>query len=112
MEPRKTLRICMGTGCHQLGVQEVITRLNALLEAEGLEDEVEMKGMFCARSCDQAIYMSLDGEVFGHIRPYNIESVYREKIRPRLGLGSAADRSGCVEIAEASAHSAGGTVVG
>lgn len=84
MEDKMTLHICVGTACHQLGVQEVLSRLTDLLRQNGLEDRVEMKGMFCRENCNQAIFMQLDEVAFGHIRPMNVEHVFREEMLPLL----------------------------
>ena len=84
MDKKPVLHICMGTGCHQLGVHDVLTQLVALLREEGLEDAVELKGTFCMNNCNQAIFVQLDDDVFGHIRPNNIERIYREEIGPRI----------------------------
>ena len=87
MEDKKTLHICVGTACHQLGVQGVLSRLTDLLRENGLEGRVEMKGMFCRENCNQAIYMQLDEVSFGHIRPMNVEQVFQEEMLPLLVSG-------------------------
>lgn len=84
MEPKKTLHICMGTGCHQLGVESVLQTLTRLLRENGLDEAVELKGMFCGQNCHQAIFMRLEDHPFGHIRPQNVERVFHTEIRPRL----------------------------
>ncbi len=84
MDEKQQLFICVGTACHQLGVRDVLARLEHLLCEEGLEDHVELRGMFCGEECEKAIYMQLGETSFGHVRPHNIEQVFHEQIRPCL----------------------------
>ncbi|HEY9832989.1 MAG TPA: (2Fe-2S) ferredoxin domain-containing protein [Stenomitos sp.] len=46
MEDKENLYLCMGSACHQLGVYEVLPKIQQLLAEYNLENQVELKGSF------------------------------------------------------------------
>lgn len=81
---RKTLHMCMGSGCHQLGVYQVLPQIQRLLTECGLDVTVELKGSFCLGPCRDGIVMKVDDHEFRHIRPDNVKRVFFKEILPCL----------------------------
>ncbi len=84
MENKKILRLCMGSVCHQLGVYEVLPKMQRLLTEYQLEEKVELKGAFCLGPCRKGIVMRLKNKFFTHITIDNIDQKFREEILPYL----------------------------
>ncbi|HIK57301.1 MAG TPA: (2Fe-2S) ferredoxin domain-containing protein [Synechococcales cyanobacterium M55_K2018_004] len=82
--PKENLFLCMGSACHQLGVYEVLPKLQALLQAHHLEDTIELKGSFCLETCSHGIVMKFHDQHFLNISPQNIEEKFLQEILPMI----------------------------
>jgi NADH:ubiquinone oxidoreductase subunit E len=49
---RLTISVCVGTSCYVKGSQEILKKLVHYIEANGLEDMVNVKATFCFEKCD------------------------------------------------------------
>ncbi|PID59069.1 hypothetical protein CSB45_01290 [candidate division KSB3 bacterium] len=83
-EPKKCLYICMGSACHQLGVYEVLPRIQELITYYRLDVSVELKGSFCLGPCSDGIIMKFGSNLFTHIRPENVDDKFVLEILPQL----------------------------
>jgi NADH:ubiquinone oxidoreductase subunit E len=79
---KENLFLCMGSACHQMGVYDVLPKLQALIKEHNLEDAVELKGSFCLETCSQGIVMKFQENRFFKISPQNVETIFTEKILP------------------------------
>ena len=52
---KENLFLCMGSACHQLGVYDVLPKLQQLIARYKLEGEIELKGPFCLENCSHGI---------------------------------------------------------
>jgi len=78
------LKICMGSACHQKGVNAVLPILERLIDENDLKTVVELKGAFCLGPCLEGIVMQLGDRQFTKISPGNIEERFREEILPAI----------------------------
>jgi NADH:ubiquinone oxidoreductase subunit E len=74
----------MGSACHQLGVYEVLPKLQSMIGEYQLEDKVELKGSFCLETCSDGIVMKFKDKIFTKISPENIEQKFIEEILPNI----------------------------
>jgi len=74
----------MGSACHQMGVYEVLPRLQALLSEHGMQELVVLKGSFCLENCSQGISMKFGECNFSNIHPNNVEEKFLTEILPTL----------------------------
>jgi NADH:ubiquinone oxidoreductase subunit E len=74
----------MGSACHQLGVYEVLPKLQSLMREYQLEDQVMLKGSFCLETCSDGITMKFRDRLFLNINPQNIEEKFVQEILPAL----------------------------
>lgn len=81
---KANLYLCMGSACHQLGVYEVLPKLQALMQEYDLEISVELKGSFCLETCSQGIVMRFQDLLFTDINPQNIETKFLGEILPAI----------------------------
>lgn len=78
------LILCMGSACHQLGVYEVLPKLQTLIREYYLEDQVVLKGSFCLETCSDGITMKFRDRLFLNINPQNIEEKFVQEILPAV----------------------------
>ncbi|WP_026098133.1 (2Fe-2S) ferredoxin domain-containing protein [Kamptonema formosum] len=81
---KQNLYLCMGSACHQLGVYEVLPKLQSMIGEYQLEDRVELKGSFCLETCSDGIVMKFKDKVFTQISPENIEQKFIQEILPTI----------------------------
>jgi NADH:ubiquinone oxidoreductase subunit E len=81
---KQNLFLCMGSACHQLGVYDVLPKLQALIAEHGLEDAIELKGSFCLETCSHGIVMKFQDTCFLEINPQNVETKFIEEIIPAI----------------------------
>ncbi len=72
----------MGSACHQLGVYEVLPKLQGLIKQHQLEDLIELKGSFCLETCSHGIVMKFQDNHFLNISPQNIEEKFTQEVLP------------------------------
>ncbi|MCG7853793.1 MAG: (2Fe-2S) ferredoxin domain-containing protein [Methanosarcinaceae archaeon] len=75
------MEICMGSACHQKGVNKVLPIIQRLIGACEL-DRVELKGSFCLGPCVDGIVIQFAGKQFLKISPENIEDKFLNEILP------------------------------
>lgn len=83
---KENLFLCMGSACHQLGVYEVLPKLQNLIKKYNLEDKIELKGSFCLETCSCGIAMKFQDLSFVNISPQNVEDKFIEEILPAIQL--------------------------
>ena len=81
---KQNLYLCMGSACHQLGVYEVLPKIQSMIGEYQLEDKVELKGSFCLETCSDGIVMKFKDKIFTKISPENIEQKFIEEILPNI----------------------------
>ena len=81
---KENLYLCMGSACHQLGVYEVLPKLQSMISEYQLEEKIELKGSFCLETCSDGIAMKFRDKVFFKINPSNIEEKFKEEILPTI----------------------------
>lgn len=81
---KQNLYLCMGSACHQLGVYEVLPKLQSMIGEYQLEEKVELKGSFCLDTCSDGIVMKFKDKVFTKISPENIEQKFIQEILPTI----------------------------
>ncbi|WP_448562318.1 (2Fe-2S) ferredoxin domain-containing protein [Trichothermofontia sp.] len=81
---KENLYLCMGSACHQLGVYEVLPKLQSLMSEYDLSDRIELKGSFCLESCSCGIVMKFQDDLFINISPQNVEDKFLTEILPAI----------------------------
>lgn len=82
--PKPCLYVCMGSACHQMGVAQVLPKIQELLRRYHVDVSVELKGAFCLGPCADGIIMKYGETLFKHIRPHNVEEKFQKEILPHL----------------------------
>jgi NADH:ubiquinone oxidoreductase subunit E len=69
----KTVRVCIGSSCHIKGSYDVMEIFKNLIKENGLEEDIEIGGVFCLGNCTKGVSVQRwDG---------NILSVSKENAR-------------------------------
>jgi len=84
MEEKQVLYICMGSACHQLGVYDVLPRLQSLIRSYELEDQLELKGAFCLGICARGVVLKLDNTIIQEVSAKNVEEKFVNEVLTRL----------------------------
>lgn len=79
---KQNLFLCMGSACHQMGVYEVLPKLQTLIQQYRLGEIVELKGSFCLETCSHGIVMKFNDQHFLNISSKNIEEKFLKEILP------------------------------
>lgn len=74
----------MGSACHQLGVYEVLPKLQELMSEYKIDQTVELKGSFCLETCSSGIVMKYKDFYFINISPQNLEDKFLKEILPAI----------------------------
>lgn len=88
---KENLYLCMGSACHQLGVYEVLPKLQSMIAEYQLTEIIELKGSFCLETCSDGIVMKFRDRIFTKISPENIEQKFTEEILPNIREKEVAD---------------------
>jgi NADH:ubiquinone oxidoreductase subunit E len=80
----ENLFLCMGSACHQIGVYEVLPRLQILLKDHHLEEQITLKGSFCLELCSQGITMKFQDQHICNITPQNVDEKFVLEILPLI----------------------------
>lgn len=81
MEPRARHRIqvCMGTACYVKGAQKIADKIEDILGISEGESTVDRKFTYentrCFGACGLAPVMVVDGNVYGQIKPEDVEEI-------------------------------------
>ena len=53
------VEICIGSACYVKGSSQVVQELNKLVEENGWQDKVEVKGSFCMKACQNKLGLGI-----------------------------------------------------
>lgn len=62
-----TIELCMGTSCHLMGVQDLLSIVESLPENE--RQQVEIKGVTCFKNCGKGPSIRVNGELISNATP-------------------------------------------
>lgn len=78
---RHTLKLCMGTACYVGGTPQLIDKAKQLLNIAPGETTADggltLELCRCVGACSQAPVATMDGEVFGRLRPNKLQQLLR-----------------------------------
>ncbi len=78
------LTVCVGSSCHLKGSEEVVKRMQGLIEKEKMGKRVTLKGSFCMGQCsDTGVTIEFDNN-FHKTTPETVESFFKETVLPKV----------------------------
>ena len=75
--------ICIGSACHLKGSREIISKLQKLVDENGLSDMVDLIGAFCSGNCEHGVCVTVEGELYS-LKPEDTEEFFENEIKGRL----------------------------
>lgn len=77
------ITVCIGSSCHLKGSREIVTKLQALLQENHLEDKVELNGSFCMGQCVNGVCTKVDGKLYS-LSPEETEQFFEKEVLGRF----------------------------
>lgn len=79
------VQICIGTACHLRGSQEVIKKMEALVDEYNVRANVQLAGCFCAGKCSQkGVTIMIDEKDYYKVTPDTVEDFFEKTILQNL----------------------------
>lgn len=75
------ITVCIGSSCHLKGSREVVERLEKLILAHGLRDDIALCGSFCMGQCQTGVSVQVDG-VYVSLTPETTERFFVQTVLP------------------------------
>ena len=75
------IMVCIGSGCHLKGSEQIQDKIINYIKEHGLEDEIKIKASFCRGHCSEGVSMSIDGEEILNASPENIEGILKQHLK-------------------------------
>lgn len=78
------ISVCIGSSCHLNGARDVINKLKYLLEKNGLDNSVEIKGTFCMGNCAcEGVSLNFNNVLYS-IHPEDVDAFFSDVITSSL----------------------------
>ena len=81
--------ICVGSSCYVRGSDEVAGIFEALIDEEGLHDQVELVGAFCMEGCSLGVSVRIGDRIYLGVRPADAETLFYEQVLPQVQAAPA-----------------------
>ncbi len=78
------VKVCVGSSCFKRGAGEVIGAFLRLIQENGLEAEVELKGSFCMEHCTEGTTLQIGDRLFFGVFARDVPRLFREEVLARL----------------------------
>ena len=79
------VQVCVGSSCYLKGSEEIVKRMQELIEQHKVEDEVILTGSFCTNRCNRTgVTVQVDDDVFTGIVPASFDHFFEEHIMTRI----------------------------
>lgn len=79
-----TIKVCIGSACHIKGSYGIISRLQSLIEQNGLTDEVQIQAVFCLGHCVDAVSVQIDEEEIQSVSLDTVDAFFKINIQERF----------------------------
>ena len=76
--------MCAGTNCFLKGSQEVLSDVLQCVDAQQLQDQVEVSASFCFEKCDQGPTVRVDGQQLQNCTGQGACAAMRERLKAKL----------------------------
>jgi NADH:ubiquinone oxidoreductase subunit E len=73
-----TVEICLGTSCHLMGNQDLMTVLDSLLPEQ--RRRLEVKGVTCLKNCAKGPNVKVNGVLIENTTPERLREILQENL--------------------------------
>ena len=80
MNPKKQLKICLGSSCFARGNKAILQAIKGYIATHDLQEKIDFRGNHCFGRCMEGPNLSIDGRFYPGITPENIEDILRENL--------------------------------
>lgn len=78
-EPKRRIRICMGSSCFSRGNKQNLPIIQQFLDENGISAEVEITGSLCRELCSQGPMITIDDRDYFHTDPSALISLLKQE---------------------------------
>lgn len=77
-----SIEICIGSACYVKGSSQVVQDLNNLIQENGWQDKVQLKGSFCMKACQNKLGLGIrvNGKQLEGVTMQNAREVLQNEI--------------------------------
>ena len=75
------ITVCIGSSCHIKGSRQVVEKLQQLISANNLENDVELGATFCMGNCQKGVCVTVNDTLYS-VTPESTEEFFRSAILP------------------------------
>ncbi len=77
------ITVCIGSSCHIKGSRQVVEKLQNLIAAADLGDQVELGGTFCMGNCQHGVCVDVDGTIHS-VTPDTVDAFFRQHVESKV----------------------------
>lgn len=87
MESNKlAIEFCMGSSCYSRGNGANVDLIEKLIEDQGLQEYIQLRGRLCSSQCAKGPCITIDGIQYTNVRPDAIEGLVQRHIEEKLDV--------------------------
>ena len=77
------ITVCVGSSCYLKGSKDIVSTLERLVAANGLQGKVTLKGSFCMGNCTHGVSVKVD-DALHSLSPSTTEAFFNDVVLPAL----------------------------
>lgn len=77
------IQVCIGSVCHLKGSYEIISKLEKLIDDNGLKDKMEIKASFCLGNCVGAVCVKFDEQIYS-VQPDTVNNFFTNVVEKKV----------------------------
>ncbi len=78
------IEVCVGSSCHLKGSYGVVEAFDRLIAQHQLENQVELRGVFCLEHCTQGVTVRIGDQLYPIRTPEQAVDLFRQVILAEL----------------------------
>ncbi|MCW3807073.1 NAD(P)H-dependent oxidoreductase subunit E [Plebeiibacterium marinum] len=79
-DTKHVIRICLGSSCYTRGNAENLEIIQKFVEGRNIAASLDFRGHLCNENCNRGPVITIDGESFEEVQPFQVEKILMEKL--------------------------------
>ena len=76
--------VCVGSACHLKGSYTIINRLQELIAAENMADQLNLMAVLCLNRCSGDVSVRIGEDEHFSIKPEDTDTWFKNEVLPRV----------------------------
>lgn len=77
-----TVLVCLGSSCYVRGSEQIAATFERLIEKEGLQSQVDLRGSLCMEHCAMGVSVRVGERVYHQLSPEGADKFFYNEIVP------------------------------